>query len=200
MFFEFQLSSDTLARIFRNQLHSLHLSVADSFSYAGMSLMVNRILILNTTSLRRMPSDVNFQVDGNKQTIQGFKAVIAQPLKFELVSEADLISNGPTPSTPIFSPELTILIDVTASEEIVVDKNNKDKEISTAQILFSFNSIEWGQYDQIIDDATKQQIENIISSRVKPIKRQLDTGSIDSLLDGVPLLITNAGATASSDG
>ena len=83
MLFEFQLSSDTLGRIVRNLLHNTDLCVKDPFKFLNNDWMVDRILVLPTTPLRRAAASAQIHVNAYPLTLEGCsKAVLAQPLQF----------------------------------------------------------------------------------------------------------------------
>jgi hypothetical protein len=198
MILEFQLSSDTLGRIVRNLLHNIDLCVKDSFTFLNNQWMIDRILVLPTTSLGRQPASVTIHVNDYPLTLEGCsKAVLAQPLQLNIVKVSDLTANGPSPTTPAFSPQFTILLDITASVE-----NGE------AILQFSFNSIDFETtqpetFKALIDPATQTWIQNLVGSKVPPVKRKID---VIENLQSIPILkdillsTTNAGVTASKGG
>lgn len=204
MLLEFQLSSDTLGRIVRNLLHNIDLCVKEPFDFQNMPLMVDRILVLPETILRRAPATFQINVNDSPLTLDGCsKAVLAQPLQFNLVPVSSLKTNGENPTPPILSPQLTILIDITAS----VAKGE-------ASLQFSFNSIDFEatkpdavkallENDKKNNGHIEDDIESRVSARVPTITQKIDVvKNLQSvpILKGIPLAITNAGVTASEDG
>ncbi len=198
MLLEFQLSADTLGRIVRNLLHNVDLCVEDSFTVIGNTWMVDRILVLAGTILRREAADVTIQVNQNSMTLGGCsKAVLAQPLQFDLVPVASLLVNGQNPTPPVLSPKLTILIDITAS---LVN--------GEAFLNFSFDRIDFAATQPaglitVLSSDDQKTIEDMVGARVPTIHRKIDVveslGSVP-ILKGLGLATTNAGATASQDG
>jgi hypothetical protein len=161
--------------------------------------MVDRILVLPATSLRREPADVSINVNDSPQLLEGCsKAVLAQPLQFNLVAVSKLLANEQSPTPPDHSPVLTILMDITA----VAAKGE-------AFLQFSFNGIDFAATQPesfkalISDSATQNNFLTLVSARIPSITRKIDF--VDSLysvpiLQSVTLAITNAGVTASNSG
>jgi hypothetical protein len=198
MLLEFQLSAVVLGRIVRNLLHNIDLCVEDSFTILGNTWMIDRILVLPGTSLRREPAGAQVIVDQNPVTLaDGSKAVLAQPLQFELVPIASLTGNGQNPTTPILSPVLTILVDITAS----IIKGD-------AFLDFGFNRIDFAAtlpagLVNALSSNDQQMIQDMVAARIPSLHRKIDVvESLESvpILQGLGLNTTNAGATASQDG
>jgi hypothetical protein len=189
MYFEFQLSSDVLCRIIRNQIHQVDLGMTETFTLFGGS-MVDHIEVETTTTLERRARSFSVQIGDTTSTINGQGAVIVQPLKLALVKIADLVTNGSAPTTPFLSVEISFVVrvDATASG-------------GSVQLQYAFDSIDFGPVvGAFLTDAQKQDITNNVQSKFSPIARTIDTSSIQANMPDVPIQITNAGAVATSDG
>lgn len=189
MFFEFQLATTVLGRILRNQIRQVDLGISQSFDLLGNPAMVDHINVGDDTSLIREDGSFSIHVGNNTQQINGQKAVISQPLTLNLVHISDLEANGAAPTPPAMSPQIKLLVAVTAQA------NN-----GNAELKFAFDNIDFGIIAGFLTDAQKQDIINTVQGRFPDITRTIDTSSLQSLLPGTVIQITNAGAISTSDG
>ena len=189
MFFEFQMSVDILGRILRNEIHQTDLGIAQTFDLLGQIAMVDHIIVKTSTALERADESFTIHVGNATQQVNGQKAVIVQPLQLNLVMVSDLEMNGSAPTAPNMTPEIKILVDVKARA------NN-----GNAELQFLFDTIDFGIIDGFLSTQQKQDIINTVQGKFPTITRTIDTSSLQDILPGTTIQISNAGATCTSDG
>jgi hypothetical protein len=189
MYFEFQLSITMLGAVVRNQLHYQALCYASSFPYQTDTLLINRILVLENTSLRREPAQLVVQTADGTTSVSGSKCVLVQPLQFELVTQADALASGPASAPIKYSPSIELLVDIIAFSDG-----------STAFLQLSVNGVDFGALGPLADTTTREAIVKALQDGFGTVTRAVDMYALQSLMPGVPLVATNAGATTTSAG
>lgn len=189
MFLEYQLSAEALVRNVRNQLLSSHLGAGTAFNLGDDQLMVDRVQLLDSSELVRRQASFAVATSDGTVSVAGSKATLVLPVQVDLVEVDDLITNSATASTPFKKLPLKVLIDVTASVHQ-----------AQARLRFAFESIDFGLAGALVDEATRAQINSVVAAQIPPTSRVIDVHALQSVMGGMSMKVTNAGATTNDNG
>jgi hypothetical protein len=192
MYFELQMSGAVFTRVVRNRLRAINLGIDLSLPDPGGLLVVDQIVITNTTTLQReqtvdYSTGVPVITNSATQVVWTFSPTnltnftvpyvqVKQEVKVLLVRASDLEKNGPAPTPP--ARTLTILpvfnVSLTAA--------NQTQGGGPITLSYALAYVDFGVAGLALDDAQRAQIAQVVGG-VKIDPAVVDLSAIAKLLD-----------------